>query len=315
MSAMPKTLDIVAIGEPLVEFNQRGTDPRDYRMGFGGDTSNCVVAAARLGARCACVTQVGDDAFGHALLALWQREQVGTEGVGVIAGAPTGVYFVSHGPDGHRFSYRRHGSAASLMQAARLPRALIESARYLHCSGISQAISDSALLCVAEAIAVARSAGTRVSYDLNFRPALVSASRALELARQTLPHCDLFFPSVDEIRVMTGLDQPRDVIAWSHDQGARRVVLKLGAQGCMVSEDGELLQIPGVPVTPVDATGAGDCFAGACLSQLARGSALADAARVANVAAALSTQGYGAIDPLPHWAEVARKMGAGSSSA
>ena len=64
--------------------------------------------------------------------------------------------------------------------------------------------------------------------------------------------------------------------------------------------------MPGHAVTPVDATGAGDCFAGACLSQLARGATLADAARVANVAAALSTQGFGALGPLPRAAELVR---------
>jgi len=58
-------------------------------------------------------------------------------------------------------------------------------------------------------------------------------------------------------------------------------------------------------VTAVDATGAVDCFAGACLSQLARGKSLADAARLANVAAALSTQGFGAVNPLPRLADLA----------
>jgi len=303
-----KTWDMVAIGEPLVEFNQRGADPRDHRMGFGGDTSNCVLAASRLGARCAYITQVGDDSFGSELLDLWRREKVGIEGVRVIADAPTGIYFVSHGPEGHRFTYRRQGSAASLMQPSTLPRDLIAGARYLHCSGISQAISDSALETVQQAIAIAEAHGTRVSYDLNFRPALVSAARALELARETLRHCDIFFPSVDEIRLLTGLDDPKDILRWSHDQGARRVVLKLGAAGCLLSEGGSVVQLPAALVTPVDATGAGDCFAGACLSQLARDHQLVDAARVANVAAGLSTQGHGAVDPLPHWDAVAAAM-------
>jgi 2-dehydro-3-deoxygluconokinase len=55
----------------------------------------------------------------------------------------------------------------------------------------------------------------------------------------------------------------------------------------------------------VDATGAGDCFAGAVLARLAAGDDVPRAARAANVAAALSTQGVGAVAPLPRWAQVA----------
>lgn len=294
-----KVWDVVGLGEALIEFNRRRPDERAFWMGFGGDTSNCVIAAARLGARCAYVTQVGDDDFGQELLALWRREQVAVDGVRVLAGAPTGMYFVSHGPDGHRFSYRRSGSAASRMTPAMLPQSLLEQARWLHVSGISQAISDSARETVARAIEIARASATQVSFDLNFRPALVSAPMALEALRQTLPHCDLFLPSVDEIAALVGIDAPEAIVRWSHDHGARQVVLKLGPRGCLVSDGRAVTALAASPVQPVDATGAGDCFAGACLARLAGGSSLVDAARVANRAAALSTLGYGAIDPLP----------------
>ncbi len=304
-----KTLDLIAIGEPLIEFNQRDPARPDFQMGFGGDTSNAVIAAARLGARCAYITQVGDDSFGASLLALWQREGVSTDAVRVLAGAPTGIYFVSHGARGHEFTYRRAGSAASLMTPEQLPRELIARAAQLHVSGISLAISQSACDTVMEAIALARAAGTRVSFDLNHRPRLCSAQRALELTREVLPRCDLFLPSADEVALLTGIEQPEAIIRWAHDQGAQAVVLKLGRLGCIVSQGAALTRIAGYAVTPVDATGAGDCFAGALLSQLARGAALVDAARVANVAAALSTLGFGAVEPLPRWEQVQAAIG------
>ncbi len=308
-----KILDLIAIGEPLIEFNQRDPARADFQMGCGGDTSNAVIAAARLGARCAYITQVGDDSFGTALLALWQREGVSIEGVRVLAGAPTGIYFVSHGASGHEFTYRRSGSAASLMTPADLSRELLGSAAQLHVSGISLAISQSACDTVFEAIRVARAAGTRISFDLNHRPRLWSAARALELTRAILPQCDLFLPSVDEIALLTGIEQPEAIIRWAHEQGARAVVLKLGAAGCIVSQGAALTRLAGYTVTPVDATGAGDCFAGAVLAQLARGTALVEAARVANVAAALSTLGFGAVEPLPLWAQVQAAIGRGAA--
>ena len=302
-----KTLDVVAIGEAMVEFNQQ--DPTHYLAGFGGDTSNCAIAAARMGAKTAYLTQLGDDVFGDDLLALWQREGVATQGVARIAGGQTGLYFVTHDVQGHRFSYRRAGSAASRMSPATLPVNLIASARWLHCSGISQAISASACDTVLEAIARARAAGTRVSYDLNFRPSLWPAPRALAIARATLAQCDLFFPSIDEVAALTGLSEPDDVIAWAHAQGASMVALKLGARGSLVSTAECTRLVAPHTVQPVDATGAGDCYAGALLARLAAGDALADAARAANVAAALSTQGYGAVAPLPRWADVQRQLG------
>jgi len=304
---LEKALDVLALGEAMVEFNQQ-PDGR-YLAGFGGDTSNCAIAAARLGARTGYVTQVGDDLFGEQLLGLWRREGIATQGVPRVAGAETGIYFVTHGETGHRFSYRRAGSAASRMRPCDLPPGMVQGAHWLHCSGISQAISTTACDTVFEAIARARSAGTRISYDLNFRPALWPATRALAIARETLAHCDLFFPSIDEVSALTGLQQHDDILRWSHDQGAKRVALKLGASGCLVSDANGARLIAPHAVTPRDATGAGDCFAGALLARLAAGDTLDAAARIANFAAALSTCGVGAVAPLPTLAQVHAAMG------
>ena len=137
--------DLVALGEPLLEFNQiTPDDATGYRQGFGGDTSNCTIAAARLGARTAYVTRLGDDAFGRMFIDLWRREGVDVSGVGIDADAPTGIYFVTHGPNGHEFSYLRAGSAAARMRPGDLPLEVIRSTRVLHVSGISQAISANA---------------------------------------------------------------------------------------------------------------------------------------------------------------------------
>ena len=65
----------------MVEFNQTRANDANYLQGFGGDTSNAIIACARQGAPCAYLTRIGDDAFGHKLLGLWQAESVGTQGV------------------------------------------------------------------------------------------------------------------------------------------------------------------------------------------------------------------------------------------
>ena len=91
---------------------------------------------------------------------------------------------------------------------------------------------------------------------------------------------------------------------WAHGLGAPTVVLKLGGDGCLVSQHGQQHHIPGHRVPLVDATGAGDCFCGNLLARLAAGDALVDAARYANAAAALAVQGFGAVAPLPRPAQV-----------
>lgn len=301
--------DIVALGEPLVELNQTHQDQQQYLQGFGGDTSNAVIAAARQGARCAYLTRVGDDAFGAQFLALWREEGVDISGVEIDATAHTGLYFVQHGPDGHAFSYLRRGSAASLMTPATLDGGLIERARFLHVSGISLAISTSACDTVFAAIARARAAGVQVSLDSNLRLRLWPLDRARAVLREALCRADLFLPSMDDMQHLTGNDDPERTLDWIRDAGATGVVvLKLGKDGSIIDDGKTRTPVAALRVDAVDATGAGDCFAGSLLARRCQGDDWADAVRYANVAAALSTLGYGAVNPLPRAEDVLAKL-------
>ena len=308
MGATPPPLDLVCLGEAMVEFSQAPGDPTRYTAGFGGDTSNCAIAAARIGARSGYITQVGDDVFGAQLLALWRDEGVDTAGVRVLAAGETGVYFVTHGAQGHAFTYRRAGSAASRMapdDAAFAPCIQqVGRTSMLHVSGISQAISASACAVVVAAIGRARAQHARVAYDLNFRPRLWSAEAARPVVERTAGLADIFLPSLDEVALLAGTGTPEEALQWAHGLGAPTVVLKLGAQGCWVSQRSGVTRLPPYPVYAVDATGAGDCFAGTLLARLAAGDDIVTAARAANVAAALSTLGLGAVAPLPRWPQV-----------
>lgn len=302
-------IDIVGLGEALIEFNQTRPGQPEYRQGYGGDTSNAVIAAARQGARCAYLTRVGDDAFGQQLLDLWRAEGVDTAGVGRDADAHTGVYFVQHGPDGHAFSYLRRDSAAARMRPGHLGAGLVERARFLHVSGISLALSDSACDTVFAAIARARAAGVQVSLDSNLRLGLWPLDRARAILREALRHADLFLPSMDDLRHFTGHEDPARTLDWIREAGAPgTVVLKLGKEGAMLDDAGRRTAVASHRVRAVDATGAGDCFAGNLMARRCQGYAWPDAVRYANAAAALSTLGYGAVDPLPRPEQVMRLL-------
>lgn len=302
---MTSRFDLCSLGEPMVEFNQaRGADAHEWRQGFGGDTSNMAIAAARSGARVAYVTRVGDDAFGRSFRDLWRSEGVSDEGVATDPVAPTAVYFVTHGPSGHAFSYLRAGSAASRLSPETLPLDLIRASRVLHVSGISQAISTTACDAVFAAIAAARDAGAKVSYDPNLRPKLWPRDRARAIALATMAECDWCLPSREDMEWIVGSGEPNAVIDACRRAGARGVVYKRGADGCTLDDGHSRHDVAPHRVATVDATGAGDCFDGAFIARLAAGAAPLDAARYANAAAALATTGYGAVEPLPKPQEV-----------
>ena len=294
--------DVVSLGEPLYELNRQPDG--NWLTGFGGDTLNVAIAATRLGSTAAYVTRLGDDIFAEELRALMDREAIDTAAVRADKGVPTGLYFVTHGASGHVFTYRRAGSAASRMAPSDLDPAMIASARFLHASGISQAISDTAAETVAAAIAMARKAGVGVSYDTNFRPRLWTAEKARPVIEAAAAGADILKTSAEDAEALFGLRHPAEVARHLLGLGAKAVVITLGEEGVALATRDGLERVPGRKVAAVDATGAGDAFTGALLAELAAGRPLAAAARFANAAAALSTLGYGAIAPLPRRAAV-----------
>jgi 2-dehydro-3-deoxygluconokinase len=301
--------DLLAIGEALVELNQP-KDGAPFVQGFGGDTSNAMIAAARLGADSAYFTAVGTDRFGQALTELWLYEGVDASRIVVNGGAHTGLYFVTHGAQGHEFSYMRAGSAASRITESDLPDGRIRSTKILHASGISQAISSSAADAVFAAIDIAHEAKRLVSYDPNLRLKLWPLRRARAIIHETMRSCDIALPGFDDGQALTGRNDAEAIVDFYLRLGAPVVVLKLGKEGAIAATPRRRERIAAHVVKAVDATGAGDCFDGAFLTEYVRGGDPFDAARFANVAAALSTLGYGAVAPLPRRADVEAAMGA-----
>jgi 2-dehydro-3-deoxygluconokinase len=302
--------DIIAIGEPLFELNQ----PRGeaiFREGHGGDTSNCAIAAARQGASVAYVTAIGADQFGDSFLRLWQDEGVDTKAVKKSPVAHTGLYFITHGPDGHVFSYMRAGSAASRMTPEDIPAEMIRDARILHASGISQAISSSAADAVFAAMRIARATGVTVSYDTNLRLRLWPLDRARAIIHAAVALADIVRPGIEDARHLTGLVDPDEIVDFYLSMGARIVALTLGPDGAIVATAERREVIPAIAVRLVDATAAGDMFDGAFLAEYLRTGDPFDAGRYANMAAALSTEGYGAVAPMPHRAAVEAALRAG----
>ncbi len=296
------------MGEPLVEFNQIDAEGH-YLFGHGGDTSNCAIAAARAGASVGYLTALGQDEFGDSFMRLWADNGVDASNVARRADAHTGIYFVTHGAEGHVFSYMRAGSAASRMVPGDVPRDYISGAKVLHVSGISMAISASAADAVFEAIAIARQAGVLVSFDTNLRLKLWPLERARAVTDAAMRHADIALPGLDDARQLTGHTDADAIADHYLGLGSKVVALTLGSEGCLVATPTDRRRVSGITVKAVDATAAGDTFDGNFLAEYLRTSDPFEAARFANAAAALSTQGYGAVAPMPHRDAVLAALG------
>ena len=118
-----------------------------------------------------------------------------------------------------------------------------------------------------------------------------------------LPHLDILFTNDAEAEKLTGSADPEMAARFFRERGARDVVIKLGAQGCIVFDGSDVHREPAFKVKALDTTGAGDCFAGAFLAALYHRASTQEAARLANAAGALSVQGLGATAGLLRYEE------------
>ncbi len=296
--------DIVALGEPLLEFvaAERGRlqDVKTFQRGWGGDTSNFVVAVARLGGSSGYLTRIGGDEFGRSFLALWRQERVDASRVTVEPDGVTGIYFIAFPEDGaHEFTYYRAGSAASHLQPTDIPVDYVDRARVFHTSGITQAISASAAETAKVAITQARTCNLTISYDANIRPKLQPLSSLRAAFEATIPSVDIVFLSGEDAEHLYGTVPSQEVVRRILACGPNIAVLKQGAAGCLIASADGTLSIPGWPITPVDATGAGDAFDAAFLIEWRRGAPLDQAGRFANAVGALTASSLGAVTAIP----------------
>lgn len=263
----------------------------DFDMGPGGKGSNQAVGAARLGAESHLVAVIGQDLFGDVAVDLYRREGVGTTHLRRAAERNTGVGFIILNAAGENQIVLDMG-ANHLLSAADVDDAedlIAGSQAVLTVLEINPATA-------ARAMTLARRHG--VISILNPAP-------ARPLGDDVLAAVDVLTPNESELRILAGLapDDPADTVDLAHAlqrRGVRQLVVTRGSQGALVvTTDGATHHIPGVPVSVVDTTGAGDAFTCALGVALAEGQSLLDAVRFATRAGALAVTKLGVIPALP----------------
>jgi len=311
--------EVVTFGECLASFV--ATDPgpfaeiTSFRRYVAGSEANVAVGLARLGHRVAYVGCVGDDGFGTAIVRKLRGEGVDVRGLRTVERSSTGVMFRerrSAGPS--EVVYHRAGSAGSTFGPADVARAvetgLFGSARRLHCSGITPALSTSARAGTVAAFDAAEAAGLAISLDLNLRRRLWSDEEAAAVLRELVPRCEVVFGSLDEGAIVAGLPADADALAVARalaGLGARQVVLKLGADGAAaLGADGQWTVAGALPVVVVDAVGAGDAFCAGYLAATLEGLDERAALALGNACGASVAAAEGDLTGAPTRAEAER---------
>jgi 2-dehydro-3-deoxygluconokinase len=305
-------LDIVSIGECMVEFFCDGPmgQARSFQRSFGGDTLNLLAAASRLGRRCGYITRVGNDPFGPGLLDAWRSEGIDLTHAPLVSGY-NGIYFISLLAGGEReFTYYRAGSAASALGPDDIDPQYIASARVVHSSGITQALSESCRAAVKRAFEAARQAGVMTSFDPNLRLKLWPIEQARDALAEVLPLVDVVMPAApEETEQLIGVGDPEQAARHFHDQGVKIAVIKMGSKGCVVSDGGAMRWMPARRAPLVeDTTGAGDAFNGGFLTGLCMGYDAASSASIGAAVAGLKVRGRGAVASLPRMQQVQKQV-------
>lgn len=258
-----EVFDLLTIGETMAAFFRDGA-PERYRLTAVGAESNLAVGMAQLGCRTRWISRLGLDELGRHV-----AEHIAEYGVEVHAEwdteHPTGVCVKELTPSGTRMRYYRSQSAARRLSPAHLRD--LPDARWLHLTGVTPALSTTAAELVAAALARPASRAGRVSFDVNYRPALwpspaAAAKVLLPLARQA----DVVFVGDDEAQALAGTRETAALARQILHRDNQELVLKRGSGQASVVTGSEEVAEPALPARIVDLTGAGDAFAAGYLT-------------------------------------------------
>ncbi|MDQ3911326.1 MAG: sugar kinase [Actinomycetota bacterium] len=304
---MRSSIEVVTAGETMVlgipSQPGRLRHASHLELKIGGAESNLAIALSRLGISAGWISLLGKDEPGQLVLDRVRAEGVDTSRVRRIEGYPTGLYLRERVLTGGQVYYYRRGSAASTMGPWAFDPEYLEGARLMHLTGITPALSEDCRTFTLWAARVAREAGIRVSFDVNYRSKLWSPEEIRSFIEGLLPYVDLLFVGDEEAHSLWGRDD-ENLVRGLAALGPEEVVLKRGEAGSMALFEDRVLEQPGFDVPEVDSVGAGDAFnAGYIAGWLWR---LAPEERLctANAMGALSVATLGDYEGLPNESEL-----------
>lgn len=294
-------MDVISLGIFVVDVIGRAIDQYPEKGGLvvfdelemhsGGCANNTAIALAKLGIDVGAVGRIGSDKFGDFVLQTLDDNQVDTRGIVRDAQTNTSVTFVTVASDGER-SFLHYMGSNGIFSEADIDMDLIRGSKFLHVAG-SFVMPNLDGEPTSRILRTAREAGVVTSLDTVWD----TSGNWLKTLEPCLPHVDVFLPSIEEAKQLTGLDSPPNIARFLMDYGIQTVGLKMGKQGSYVRSGTEEFYVPAYEVDVVDTTGAGDAYVAGFLAgtvmgwDLKRTSELASAAGAACVTAIGTTAG------------------------
>ena len=298
-------MDILTIGEVLIDLTQTGKDARDipqFAANPGGAPANLAVAAARLGAQTAFIGKVGADAFGRYLKEVLAENKVDVSGMAVVSVDATGE---------RDFSFYRSANADVMLSKEDISEGALKATKTVHFGSVSLT-ADPSRTATLDAAARAKKLGAVITYDPNYRANLwKNKEEAIAQMKAPLPLVDILKVSDEELPLLTGTTDCESGTAQLAQNGIRLIFVTLGANGVFYRFGDKTGHVAGVPCKVGDTNGAGDTFFGAALSKLCKEKLdtltvdkLEGILAFANKAASITTSRHGAIPAMPTLAEV-----------
>ena len=298
-------MDILTIGEVLIDLTQTGKDARgipQFAANPGGAPANLAVAASRLGAQTAFIGKVGADAFGRYLKEVLAENKVDVSGMAVVSVDATGE---------RDFSFYRSANADVMLCKEDISDEALKAAKIVHFGSVSLT-ADPSRTATLDAAARAKKMGATITYDPNYRANLwKNKEDAIAQMKAPLPLVDILKVSDEELPLLTGTTDCESGTAQLAQNGIRLIFVTLGANGVFYRFGEKTGHVAGVPCKVGDTNGAGDTFFGAALSKLCKEELdtltvdkLEGILAFANKAASITTSRHGAIPAMPTLAEV-----------
>jgi sugar/nucleoside kinase (ribokinase family) len=280
-----------AIARPVDDVPPRGALELvdEISLHAGGCALNTASALVRLGLEARVVGKVGVDPFGDFILQLLDERGVDRRGVLQDSAVSTSATVVLVDSAGERTFLHLPGANGRLRREE-LDEDALFSGRALHVAGalVMPELDGSP---TARVLEEAKARGLTTSLDTVW-----DATGRWERLLPSLPHLDLFVPSLAEGSAISREPEPESVAAWLRRCGVGTVAIKLGADGCFVASEEFEGFVAAPAVEAIDGTGSGDAFAAGLLYGHLAGWPLERAAALANAAGALAATAVGAVE-------------------
>lgn len=286
--------DLVTFGETMLRLSpprdERLENARRFDVQAAGAESNVAVAAQRLGADSLWLSKLPDTPLGHRVVNELNWYGIDTDVVWADSGRQ-GTYFLEQAgrPRGHEVIYDRGESAITTATSEELATEHIQQARAFHVSGITPALSNRLAETTANLLSLAGKAGTKISFDVNYRAKLWSPDRARAMLTKLFPAVDVLIVADRDARTVLDVDGEARSIA--HHLASKwefaTVVVTRGDRGALAIHDGVLHEQPVFEADTLDPVGTGDAFAGAYIARRLAGDDVPTALECAAATAAL----------------------------